>query len=76
MNYGLEVKITTMALRFENLQVYQKSLRAVDEMYRLTKPFPKDELFLLVSQLRRAAISIVLNIAEGSGRTRSNLITS
>ncbi|MBI5466493.1 MAG: four helix bundle protein, partial [Candidatus Kerfeldbacteria bacterium] len=59
-----------MPLRFEELIVYQKGLTVVDSIYHLTKSFPREETFLLVSQLRRAAISIVLNIAEGSGRTK------
>ncbi len=59
-----------MSLRFEDLQVYQKSLTVVDELYKVTKSFPSTELFLLTNQLRRAAISITLNIAEGSGRTK------
>ena len=52
---------------FRKLDVYVKGLEAVGEIYRLTKNFPKKELFGLTSQLRRAATSIVLNMAEGSG---------
>jgi four helix bundle protein len=53
---------------FEKLEVYRESLAVVDEVYRLTNNFPKEELFSLTSQLRRATTSITLNIAEGSGR--------
>lgn len=53
---------------FEKLEVYHKSLEFVEEVYSLTKVFPKEERFGLVDQLRRASISIVTNIAEGSGR--------
>src|SRR5690606_30883378 len=52
---------------FENLQVYQKSLDFVDMVYEVTKEFPKDELYNLTSQFRRAAVSIALNLAEGAG---------
>lgn len=55
--------------RFEELKVYQKALLFVDGIYNLTKNWPKSETFGLISQLRRASISIVLNIAEGSSRT-------
>lgn len=55
---------------YEKLIVYKRSLDVVDYVYELTNKFPKEELFGLTSQLRRAATSIVLNIAEGSGRTK------
>ncbi len=55
---------------FEKLNVYQKSLDVVDYAYGLTLKFPKEEMFALSNQLRRAVTSIVLNIAEGSGRTK------
>jgi four helix bundle protein len=54
-----------MAFKFENLQVWQKALDLTDEINNLTKSFPKDELFILTSQIKRAADSVVLNIAEG-----------
>ena len=58
--------------KFEELKVYQKGLIFVDDVYDLTKVWPKSEIFGLTSQLRRAAISIVLNIAEGSSRTNKD----
>lgn len=57
---------------FEKLNVYQRGLNLVDKIYELTNKFPKDEIFGLTSQLKRATISIVLNIAEGSGRTKKD----
>jgi len=55
-----------MAFKFENLKVWQKALDLTDEIDKLTKTFPKDEVFILTSQIKRAADSISLNIAEGS----------
>ena len=58
----------TTAKRFEELVVWQKAHRLVIRIYKLSKGFPKDELFGLTSQLRRAAISIPANIVEGFKR--------
>ena len=57
--------------RFEDLKVYQKSLDFVDTIYILLKKFPKDEKYGLISQYKRAAVSISLNIAEGAGDTNA-----
>ena len=46
--------------------VWQKSLDLSDEVNQLTKTFPKDEIYVLASQIKRAADSVSLNIAEGS----------
>ena len=51
-----------------DLLVYQESLKLVKDVFQLTKSFPKDEQWALSSQMKRAAISIPSNIAEGSGR--------
>lgn len=51
---------------------WQKSMVFVTEVYRITKEFPKDELFGLTSQIRRSAISIPSNFAEGFGRKGNN----
>ena len=53
------------AERFEDLIVWQKSHALTLKVYHLTKHFPKEELFGLTSQMRRAAVSVAANIAEG-----------
>lgn len=53
---------------FKDLLVWQKGMLIVERIYELSLKFPNDEQFGLVSQLRRAAVSIPLNIAEGYGR--------
>ena len=50
---------------YKDLIVWQKSMELVKEIYLLTEGFPKDELFGLTSQLRRASVAIPSNIAEG-----------
>jgi|SRR5476651_2612373 len=55
-----------MAFKFEKLKVWQKSLDLATDVDLLTKTFPKDELFILSNQIKRAADSVSLNIAEGS----------
>ncbi len=52
---------------FKKMKVYQRAIDFAVEIYRLNKKFPKDELFGLTTQIRRAVTSISLNIAEGSG---------
>ena len=56
------------AKKFEDLVVWQKAHSLVMRIYKLSKGFPKDELFGLTSQLRRAAVSIPANIVEGFKR--------
>ena len=55
--------------RFEKLDVWQLAIEFSDQIYRATREFPSDERFGLTNQLRRAAVSIAANIAEGSGRS-------
>src|SRR5262245_8635343 len=54
---------------FEKLEVWQLSRKLVLKIYLVTKKFPADEKFGLVNQMRRAAISVSSNLAEGSSRT-------
>jgi len=54
--------------KFTDLRVWVKSHRLVLNIYRITKNFPKEEIFGLVSQMRRCSISIISNIAEGFSR--------
>ncbi len=60
-----------MAFRFEGLEIWELAVTFAGNIYDLTETFPKDEMFGLSSQLRRAATSISMNIAEGSGRSSS-----
>jgi len=53
---------------FENLVVYQRSLVLVEHIYLLSQKFPKEEMYALNSQIRRAAVSVPSNIAEGMSR--------
>ena len=53
---------------FERLDVWKKSIDFADLVYRVTRTFPDDERFGLTSQMRRAAVSVSSNIAEGSAR--------
>jgi len=54
---------------FRELKVWEKSYRLTLDVYKSTRRFPKEELYGLTSQVRRAAASIPANIAEGCGRT-------
>lgn len=53
---------------YKDLAVWQKSINFTVEIYKLTQTFPKEELYGLTSQIRRAAVSIPSNIAEGNER--------
>ncbi|MBB4806459.1 four helix bundle protein [Chryseobacterium defluvii] len=53
---------------FKELLVWQKSIDFVTKMYKATEVFPKDEMYGLASQIRRASVSIPSNIAEGNSR--------
>jgi hypothetical protein len=57
-----------MLKNYKELKVWEKSYQFCLEIYRLTQEFPKSEIYGLISQMRRAALSIPSNIAEGYGR--------
>ena len=56
---------------YEDFEVWQLAMTLAEQCYELTKSFPKDELYGLTSQIRRAAVSIPANIAEGYGRNQT-----
>tara|TARA_R110002020_G_scaffold35405_1_gene106816 strand:+ start:127 stop:480 length:354 start_codon:yes stop_codon:yes gene_type:complete len=55
-----------MSFKFEKLIIWQKAMDLAEEIHEFSKEFPKEEIYNLTSQIRRAADSIALNIAEGS----------
>jgi four helix bundle protein len=57
---------------YKNIKVWEKSHLLTIEVYEVTKKFPKSEIFGMISQIRRAAVSIPSNIAEGCGRNGEN----
>lgn len=57
-----------IVFRFEKLDVWQRAVDHAGKIYAVTRSFPNDERFGLTNQLRRAAVSVSSNIAEGSGR--------
>jgi len=58
--------------KYERLIAWQKAIEFVDSVYDLTESWPPQELYGLTSQVRRAAVSVPANIAEGQGRTGTN----
>ena len=54
---------------YRDLRVWQRSMELVFSIYTETRRFPREELYSLVSQMRRSAVSVPSNIAEGKGRT-------
>jgi len=61
-----------MIKTFRDLQIWQKSMGLVMGVYTISKLFPKDEIYGLTAQIRRCAVSVPLNIAEGFGRNAPN----
>lgn len=62
------VEETTRIKNFKDLKVWQKGIEIVKDVYKLTQAFPKEEVYGLTSQIRRSAVSIPANIAEGFKR--------
>ncbi len=61
-----------MAFKFERLTVWQKALDLTVQVHEVTRKFPREELYILSAQMKRAADSVALNIAEGStGQTNA-----
>jgi four helix bundle protein len=60
-----------MIQSFRDLQVWQRSIQMSVSVYRLTKEFPREEIYGITSQMRRSAVSVASNIAEGNGRLSS-----
>jgi four helix bundle protein len=57
-----------MTQSFTELSVWQRSMQLAEAVYHLTQSFPREEIYGMTSQMRRAAVSIPSNIAEGQGR--------
>lgn len=55
-------------LSYQNLEAWKKGMEIVKEVYTVSKTFPSEEMYALTSQMKRAAVSIPSNIAEGLGR--------
>ena len=63
-----------MAFSFEKLDVYKDAVEYASRVYEISKDFPKDEIFGITNQMRRASVSIPANIAEGSSRGKKEFI--
>jgi four helix bundle protein len=65
-------KMTTKIKSYRDLETWEKAIELIEEVYKETRSFPKEEIYGLVSQMRRAAVSVASNIAEGQGRDSTN----
>jgi four helix bundle protein len=72
-NVNLKLKTGSIMLNLSHkkLDVEKLSMSLISKIYNLTKSYPKEELYLLTSQMRRSAVSIASNIAEGASRKSS-----
>ena len=57
-----------MIRRYQDLDIYKEGYELLKEIYIITNKYPKEEIYVMVTQIRRAALSIILNIVEGYGR--------
>ena len=64
--------VRTMIKSFRELVIWQRSIEFTEEIYKITRILPREETYGLISQLRRAAVSIPSNIAEGYSRASRN----
>lgn len=64
--------VTGKVQSYRDLEVWRQGMALAEVCYRITKTFPKEEFYGMVSQIRRAAVSIPANIAEGYGREYRN----
>ena len=64
----MDIPILVLMETFKNLVAWQEAMNLVEMVYLATKEFPKDEIYGLTDQIRRAAVSVPSNIAEGNGR--------
>lgn len=62
-----------MEYNFERLNIWKESRMFVKDVYEISKRFPKEELFGLTSQVRRAAVSVVANFVEGNNRVSKKI---
>ena len=68
MLHTTRLLMPSMHFKYEELEIWQLAVELIREVYTVLKKFPADERFDLISQGKRAVVSIALNIAEGSGR--------
>jgi four helix bundle protein len=69
---NIDIKEETRIQNFQDLRIWQEGIKVVKKIYRLTPSFPKEEMYGLASQMRRCAVSIPSNIAEGFKRFHNN----
>lgn len=62
-------QVATEVFGFEKLEVWRRAVKFAAAIYRLTSAFPRQETFGLVNQMRRAAVSVAANVAEGNSRS-------
>jgi four helix bundle protein len=69
---NIDIKEETRIQNFQDLRIWQEGINVVKKIYELTPSFPKEEIYGLTSQMRRCAVSIPSNIAEGFKRFHNN----